>query len=72
MLQIRYEQSNYIDLTFRLDDGKGDYNRSYDKGYDDFDYADYSTDKKDNNFRTSEKKKKDKKPNLDELLKKWD
>ena len=24
------------------DDGHGDYNRSYDKGYDDFDYADYS------------------------------
>ena len=40
-------------LPVLADDGHGDYNRSYDKGYDDFDYADYSTDHRDNNFRNN-------------------
>ena len=55
------------------DDGHGDYNQSYDKGYDDFDYADYSTGKEDNNFRTKEKKKrKSQKQIIDDILNRWD
>ena len=55
------------------DDGHGDYNRSYDRGYDDFDYADYSTDHRDNNFRNYEKKRrKSNKEIIDDLLKRWD
>ena len=45
-------------LPLFFDDGHGDYNRSYDRGYDDFDYADYSTDHRDNNFRNYEKKRR--------------
>jgi hypothetical protein len=37
------------------DDGHGDYNRSYEQNDDNFDYADYSTDHKDNNFCNYEK-----------------
>ena len=60
-------------LPLMLDDGHGDYNRSYDKGYDDFDYADYSTDHRDNNFRNFEKKKrKTKKQIIEDMLKRWD
>ena len=55
------------------DDGHGDYNRSYDKGYDDFDYADYSTGKEDNNFRTQQKKKrKTQKQIIEDILNRWD
>lgn len=55
------------------DDGHGDYNRSYDKGYDDFDYADYSTAKEDNNFRTRQKKKrKSEKQIIEDILNRWD
>ena len=55
------------------DDGHGDYNRSYDKGYDDFDYADYSTGKEDNNFRTQQKKKrKSEKQIIEDILNRWD
>lgn len=60
-------------LPILADDGHGDYNRSYDKGYDDFDYADYSTDHRDNNFRNFEKKKrKTKKQIVEDMLKRWD
>lgn len=60
-------------LSILADDGHGDYNRSYDKGYDDFDYADYSTDHRDNNFRNFEKKKrKTKKQIIEDMLKRWD
>ncbi len=60
-------------LPLMLDDGHGDYNRSYEKGYDDFDYADYSTDHRDNNFRNFEKKKrKTKKQIIEDMLKRWD
>ena len=53
--------------------GHGDYNRSYDKGYDDFDYADYSTGKEDNNFRTQQKKKrKSEKQIIEDILNRWD
>ena len=61
--------------TFPLscDDGHGDYNRSSDKGYDDFDYADYSTGKEDNNFRTQQKKKrKTEKQIIEDILNRWD
>jgi len=60
-------------LPFSCDDGHGDYNQSYDKGYDDFDYADYSTGKDDNNFRTKEKKKrKTRKQIIEDILNRWD
>ncbi len=62
-------------LSFPLfcDDGHGDYNRSYDKGYDAFDYADYSTGKEDNNFRTQQKKKrKSEKQIIEDILNRWD
>ncbi|MDO4178600.1 MAG: hypothetical protein Q4D21_05350 [Phascolarctobacterium sp.] len=59
---------------FHLDDGHGDYNRSYEKKDDGFDYADYSTDNSDNNFVNYEKKVKKKKSNkeiLEHLKKHW-
>ena len=57
----------------RAADGHGDYNRSYDPGYDGFDYADYSTDREDDNFRTRQKKKrKTKKEIVDDILSRWD
>lgn len=60
-------------FPFSCDDGHGDYNRSYDKGYDDFDYADYSTGKEDNNFRTKQKKKrKSEKQIIEDILNRWD
>ncbi len=62
-----------LSFTFSCDDGHGDYNRSYDKGYDDFDYADYSTGKEDNNFRTQQKKKrKSEKQIIEDILNRWD
>lgn len=58
---------------FSCDDGHGDYNRSYDQGYEDFDYADYSTGKEDNNFRTQQKKKrKSEKQIIEDILNRWD
>ncbi len=57
-----------------FDDGHGDYNRSYEKNNDGFDYADYSTDTSDNNFVNYEKKVKKKKSNkeiLEHLKKHW-
>lgn len=60
-------------IPFSCDDGHGDYNRSYDKGYEDFDYADYSTAKEDNNFRTQQKKKrKSEKQIIEDILNRWD
>lgn len=60
-------------IIFYFDDGHGDYNRSYEYDYDDFDYADYSTDHRDNNFRNYEKKRrKTNKEIIDDLLKRWD
>ena len=60
------EQLFQINNTpFYFDDGHGDYNRSYERSYDDFDYADYSTDHRDNNFRNFEKKRK---PNIFENI----
>ena len=60
-------------FPFSCDDGHGDYNRSYDKGFDDFDYADYSTGKEDNNFRTQQKKmRKTEKQIIEDILNRWD
>ena len=60
-------------FALSCDDGHGDYNRSYDKDYDDFDYADYSTAKEDNNFRTRQKKKrKSEKQIIEDILNRWD
>ena len=42
---------------YYLDDGHGDYGKSYDQS-NDIDYADYSTDHRDNNYFNIEKKKK--------------
>lgn len=55
------------------DDGHGDYNRSYEQDNDGFDYADYSTDHRDNNFRNYEKKKrKTQKEIIQDILKHWE
>lgn len=73
MLNIFRENLPDYNLPFYLEDGHGDYNRSYDKGYDDFDYADYSTDHRDNNYRNFEKKKrKTKKEIINDLLKHYE
>lgn len=56
-----------------FDDGHGDYNRSYERDYDDFDYADYSTDHHDNNYRNFEKKRrKSEKEIIKDILNRWD
>lgn len=60
--------------TLLLDDGHGDYNRSYEQNDNDINYADYSTDNRDNNFRNFEKKirKKTDKEIINDILKRWD
>ena len=64
-----YTTTQQIPLS--LDDGHGDYNRSYERSDDD--YADYSTDHRDNNFRNYEKKRrKTNKEIIEDMLKRWD
>ena len=61
-------------IPLLLDDGHGDYNRSYEQyENNDIDYADYSTDR-DNNYRNFEKKKRKKtqKEIVADILKRWD
>ncbi len=71
-LNIRTIQTD-CHVPYLFDDGHGDYNRSYERDYDDFDYADYSTDHRDNNFRNYEKKRrKTNKEIIEDLLKRWD
>ena len=54
--------------TWYTDDGHGDYNRSYEQ-HQDFDYADYSTDHRENNFRNYEWKiTKSKKERIKNIL----
>lgn len=63
---------NTIPFIYSFDDGKGDYGKSYDSyGYD-IDYADYSTERSDNNFKNVKliKKKKSKKELNEEAWKK--
>ena len=68
----RVLHDSILSFPFSCDDGYGDYNRSYDKDYDDFDYADYSTGKEDNNFRTQQKKKrKSEKQIIEDILNRW-
>ena len=74
-MQEQLFQINNTPVPFYFDDGHGDYNRSYERSYDDFDYADYSTDHRDNNFRNFEKKRKPNKTKqqiIQDLLKRWD
>ncbi len=74
-MQITYYETQAQTFPFSLDDGHGDYNRSYERSNDDFDYADYSTDHRDNNFRNYEKKRnpnKTKEQIIQDLLKRWD
>lgn len=73
MEQYFFNQTTQHVVSLRLDDGHGDYNRSYERNDDDFDYADYSTDHRDNNFRNFEKKRrKTKKEIIEDMLKRWD
>lgn len=61
-----------LPFIYFFDDGKGDYGKSYDSyGYN-IDYADYSTERSDNNFRNVKliKKKKSKKELNEEAWKK--
>lgn len=68
-----YQQQNIYPIPLLADDGHGDYNRSYERSDDDFDYADYSTDHRDNNFRNYEKKRrKTNKEIIEDMLKRWD
>ncbi|MCD8174806.1 MAG: hypothetical protein LUD41_02525 [Phascolarctobacterium sp.] len=58
---------------FLFYDGHGDYTRSYERPDDDFDYADYSTDHMDNNYRSGERKRRrTQKEIIDDILKRWD
>ncbi len=59
-------------VPLMLDDGHGDYNRSYEQ-YENND-IDYSTDHRDNNYRNFEKKKRKKtqKEIVADILKRWD
>lgn len=58
--------------AFSCDDGHGDYNRSYEQDTDDFDYADYSTAREDNNFlNRQKKKKKSQKQIIEDILNRW-
>ena len=58
MLSYNFYQYSVNINPLMFDDGHGDYNRSYERDYDDFDYADYSTDHRDNNYRNFEKKRR--------------
>ena len=44
MFSYNFYQYSVSINPLMFDDGHGDYNRSYERDYDDFDYADYSTD----------------------------
>lgn len=53
---------------YQLDDGHGDYNRSYEQNWD-IDYADYSTDHRENNYKNYEwKVPKSKKERIKSIL----
>lgn len=73
MMYHNYTYAMYYSTVYSFDDGHGDYNRSYEQDYDDFDYADYSTNHLDNNFRNYEKKRrKTNKEIIEDMLKRWD
>ena len=69
--QFFYEVNQ--NFCYICDDGHGDYNRSYEQYDRDIDYADYSTDHRDNNFFNIEKKvKKSKKEIINNACKNFD
>lgn len=69
--QSFYEANQNV--CYICDDGHGDYNRSYEQYDRDIDYADYSTDHRDNNFFNIEKKvKKSKKEIINNAWKNFD
>ena len=69
--QFFYEVNQNV--CYIWDDGHGDYNRSYEQYDRDIDYADYSTDHRDNNFFNIEKKvKKSKKEIINNAWKNFD
>lgn len=73
MLSYNFYQYSVNINPLMFDDGHGDYNRSYERDYDDFDYADYSTDHRDNNYRNFEKKRrKSEKEIIKDILNRWD
>ena len=73
MLSYNYTYPAPGVVPMLFDDGHGDYNRSYERDYDDFDYADYSTDHRDNNYRNFEKKRrKSEKEIIKDILNRWD
>ena len=73
MLNYNFYQYRVNITPLMFDDGHGDYNRSYERDYDDFDYADYSTDHRDNNYRNFEKKRrKSEKEIIKDILNRWD
>ena len=62
-----------LNPCYICDDGHGDYNRSYEHYDRDVDYADYSTDHRDNNFFNIEKKiKRSEKEIVNNAWKKFD
>lgn len=73
MMYHNYTYTMFYSTVYSFDDGHGDYNRSYEQDYDDFDYADYSTNHLDNNFRNYEKKRRrTNKEIIEDMLKRWD
>ena len=58
--QNNIELQNIIPSIYLFDDGKGDYGKSYDSNSYDINYADYSTERSDNNFKTIKQTKKKK------------
>lgn len=60
-MQILENQNiEIIPISYLFDDGKGDYGKSYDSNSYDINYADYSTERSDNNFKTLKQTKKEK------------
>ena len=64
MLNYNFYQYSVSINPLMFDDGHGDYNRSYERDYDDFDYADYS------NFE--KKRRKSEKEIIKDILNRWD
>ncbi|NLY83571.1 MAG: hypothetical protein GX084_03020 [Acholeplasmataceae bacterium] len=72
MLAANNLEDNTV-FYYWLDDGRGDYNRSYEQYEKDTDYADYSTDHRDSNFFNFEKKiRKNKQQIINDAWKKFD
>lgn len=64
-MQIIENQNTEVETTiipssYLFHDGKGDYGKSYDSNSYDINYADYSTERSDNNFKNIKQTKKKK------------